>query len=61
MEGEFYKEKQEGKFYKPKPGERISEADTWVKVIDPHLRESGWRDQDIKRELYAVKNEGVAL
>jgi type I restriction enzyme R subunit len=59
MEGEFYKEKQDGKFYKPKPGERISEADTRVKVIDPQLRESGWRDEDIIREFYITKGKIV--
>jgi len=53
----FYKEKKEKKFYKPKPEERISEADTRVKIIDPQLQESGWKEEDIKREFYLKKGK----
>jgi len=48
----FYKPKEEKKFYRPKLEERISEADTRVKIIDPQLRQSGWKEEDIKREFY---------
>jgi len=53
----FYKPKEEKKFYRPKLEERISEADTRVKIIDPQLRQSGWKEEDIKREFYFKKGK----
>ena len=35
----------------------ISEADTRVKIIDPKLRDSGWEEENIKREFYFQKGK----
>lgn len=50
-----YKEGKER--FKPKYGERISEEDTKAKIIDPLLYQSGWREEDIKREFYISKGK----
>jgi len=35
----------------------IREADTRVKIIDPQLKASGWKEEDIKREFYFQKGK----
>jgi len=35
----------------------LSEADTRVKIIDPQLRSSGWKEENIKREFYFRKGK----
>jgi type I restriction enzyme R subunit len=35
----------------------ISEADTRVKIIDPQLKASGWKEEDIRREFYFQKGK----
>ena len=57
MPNQFYKPEEEKKFYKPRIGEKISETDTRVKIIDPQLRQSGWKEEDIKREFYFKKGK----
>jgi len=48
--------------YKP-PKEKIrdygdiGETDTRVKIIDPQLKASGWKEEDIKREFYFQKGK----
>ena len=37
----------------------LSEADTRVKIIDPQLKSSGWKEEDIKREFYFRKGKIV--
>lgn len=54
---EEYDKKEEKIFYKLQSGEGISEADTRVKLIDPQLRQSGWKEEDIKREFYLQKGK----
>ena len=44
-----YKPKKEEKFYKPSIRERISETDTRVKILDPQLKGSGWKEENIPR------------
>jgi len=56
---EFYEGKEERKFYKPKAGERISEIDTRVKIIEPQLYEAGWKEEDIRREFYLKKGKVI--
>lgn len=55
MSKPFYKPKREEISYKSKEG--ISEADTRVKIIDPKLRQSGWGEENIKREFYIQKGK----
>ena len=48
--------------YKPQKEEikdygNISEADTRVKIIDPQLKTSGWKEENIKREFYFTKGK----
>ncbi len=57
MTNQSFEEKADGNFYKPKSEEKISEADTRVKIIDPKLHESGWKEEDIKREFYIRKGK----
>jgi len=40
-----------------KSNEKISEADTKVKIIDPLLYQSGWKEENIKREFYLKKGK----
>lgn len=35
----------------------IGETDTRVKIIDPQLKASGWKEEDIKREFYFKKGK----
>lgn len=35
----------------------ISETDTRVKIIDPQLKASGWKEEDIRREFYFQKGK----
>jgi len=57
MPKNLYKPKKEEKFYKPSIRERISETDTRVKIIDPQLKASGWKEEDIRREFYFKKGK----
>jgi len=53
MEEPFYKsQKEEIKDY----GE-LTETDTRVKIIDPQLKASGWKEENIKREFYFQKGK----
>jgi len=47
MQSSFYEEKRKNE----------SEADTRVKIIDPQLRKSGWKEEDIKREFCIKKGK----
>jgi len=47
MQDSFYEEKRKNE----------SEADTRVKIIDPQLRKSGWKEEDIKREFCIKKGK----
>ena len=51
---EIYKEPKEKI---SKSDEKISEADTRVKLIDPLLYKSGWKEENIKREFYLKKGK----
>jgi len=49
-------------FYKPQEEEirdygNLSETDTRAKIIDPHLKSSGWKEENIKREFYFKKGK----
>ncbi len=55
IEEPYYKEEKER--FKPKAGEKISEEDTKVKIINQLLYQSGWQEEDIKREFYINKGK----
>ena len=56
MEKDFLQPKEKLEYI---PKEKISEADTRVKIIDPQLKSSGWKEEEISREFYFKKGKIV--